>query len=77
MTNRRRHFDSIVQFPRPSAEESVPPLCPIGNKSVDLKAAKADENGLAMHEECYVVKVRLENTATPLPLRKPSVASRS
>jgi len=71
------HFDSTVQFPRPgSTKENIPPLCPICNKSVDLKDAKADENGFAIHEECYVLKVRLENTATLSPLRKPNAASR-
>ena len=35
------------------------PVCPICNRHVVLETAKADEDGLAMHEECYLLKLRL------------------
>ena len=33
------------------------PLCPICNAPVPLETAKTDEEGTAIHEECYVLKV--------------------
>lgn len=36
------------------------PACPICNRPVDLESAKADENGHAIHEECYLLRLRME-----------------
>jgi hypothetical protein len=30
------------------------PLCPICNKSIYLETSKTEENGRAVHEECYI-----------------------
>jgi uncharacterized Zn finger protein (UPF0148 family) len=49
-------------------------LCPICNKAVPLETAetaKTDEHGRAMHEECYLLKVRLEEATTFSLFRKP------
>jgi len=35
------------------------PICPICNQPVALETAKTDEHGQAIHEECYVVAVKL------------------
>ena len=36
------------------------PLCSLCNEPVELETSKTDENGNAIHEECYVVKVDVE-----------------
>jgi hypothetical protein len=36
------------------------PACSICNEPVELETTKTDEYGKAIHEECYVVKVRLK-----------------
>lgn len=36
------------------------PVCPICNRHVVLEAAKTDELGHAMHEECYLLKLHLK-----------------
>ena len=48
------------------------PNCSICNEPVELETSKTDENGKAIHEECYVVKVD-EKKVT---LSKPSELSR-
>ena len=62
----RRRFNTTGQeHPRPwrpSRGENISPRCPIINRSVDLETAKTDEHGLATHEECYLLKVCLEET---------------
>ena len=35
------------------------PACAICNKPVQLETSKTDENGRAVHGECYVLKVKL------------------
>jgi hypothetical protein len=35
-------------------------LCPLCKPPVPLESAKTDENGRAVHEECYILKVRLK-----------------
>ena len=37
------------------SQESVLPLCPVCHAPVALEVAKTDENGRAIHEECYVL----------------------
>lgn len=34
------------------------PLCPICSLPVIIEKCKTDENGKAVHEECYVLKIR-------------------
>lgn len=40
------------------------PICRICNKSVVLESAKTDENGNAIHEECYLLKIGLKAATT-------------
>jgi hypothetical protein len=35
------------------------PVCDICNKSIPLETSKADESGHAIHEGCYLLKLRL------------------
>jgi len=41
------HFTPKVRLPR----------CPICNEAVEIETSKTDENGKAIHEECYVAKI--------------------
>jgi hypothetical protein len=41
------------------------PLCSICNKPVEVEAATIDENGEAIHEECWLLKMRLEQAKKP------------
>jgi hypothetical protein len=43
------------------------PTCPICNSLVPLETAKTDEYGVAIHEECYVLKVKSSEQALPAP----------
>ncbi len=47
-------------FRQPHVER---PKCPVCNESVALESCKADEDGQAIHEECYVEKVRSKTCA--------------
>ena len=38
--------------------ESRPPKCPLCNKPVDLRTAKTDENGKAIHGDCYAMRMK-------------------
>jgi hypothetical protein len=40
--------------------KSSPLLCQICGKPVAVETSKTDENGRAIHEDCYVLKVKLE-----------------
>lgn len=44
-----------------------PPVCPICQRPVELESAKTDENGKAIHEDCYVSEVSRTATSTSLP----------
>jgi len=35
------------------------PRCPVCDKDVPLEAAKTDEDGHAIHEDCYVLRLHL------------------
>lgn len=39
--------------------------CSICGQPVSLEAAKADEYGRTIHEECYALKMRLKEATTP------------
>jgi len=41
------------------------PLCGICNKPVDLEIAVTDQDGKPVHEECYVLKLRLKDAKKP------------
>ena len=41
------------------------PICSLCNEPVELETAKTDENGSAVHEECYTLKMQPES-AKPL-----------
>jgi hypothetical protein len=45
--------------------QSKPALCSICDKPIVLETAKTDEYGDAVHEECYVLKVKLKQATTP------------
>ena len=42
---------------QPLSESQWSPECAICKKSVKLEESKADENGQAIHEDCYVSSV--------------------
>jgi hypothetical protein len=72
----RRHFQrtglrAFAARPHAISGENTFPLCPICNKAVPLETANTDEHGRAMHEECYLLKVRLEDATTLSLIRKP------
>lgn len=37
------------------SEESVLPFCPVCNKPVPLETAQTDDNGRAIHGDCYAL----------------------
>jgi hypothetical protein len=45
--------------------------CALCNASVELESCKVDELGRAIHEECYISKLRVNAGRVPIPpLRK-------
>jgi hypothetical protein len=54
-----------LRWRRSAVPGSIPlPLCSICVKPVPLETCKTDEGGKAVHEECYVLK--LKQSATPV-----------
>jgi hypothetical protein len=53
------------------SDTSAPPVwvpsCALCNRPVELETCKADERGSAVHEECYVRKVRVSADRVPIP----------
>jgi len=43
------------------------PLCPICNKPLQLETSKTDENGRAVHEECYIKRLLASLQDPPSP----------
>lgn len=43
---------------RPMPVSKALPTCPVCNERVELETSKTDEHGQAIHEECYVRKLR-------------------
>ncbi len=41
------------------------PTCSVCNEPVELETTRSNENGKAIHEECYVLKFRLKQATTP------------
>lgn len=46
-------------------------VCWICGNAVDLESCKADENGIAVHEDCYCLRVALAAESMRLAARKP------
>ena len=57
----------MSHFPQDASSKKIPALrtptlfCRICGKPVSVETAKTDGDGKAIHEECYVLKVKLEN----------------
>jgi hypothetical protein len=47
-------------LPRVIPKKPELPVCPICSRPVILESAKVDEQGQAMHEECYLLKIHLQ-----------------
>lgn len=60
--------DSMKQAPQ-GAFKSGLPRCSLCNKPVELRIAKTDEGGKAIHEECYLLRMQMKR---PLPHGNPS-----
>jgi hypothetical protein len=58
--NRWRRSDTTGRTPLPA--------CTICNRPVQLETSKTDENGRAVHEECYVLKIRRMLATMPSPI---------
>jgi len=58
---RIRQFTSKSRFP----------MCSLCNEPVELRTAKTDEDGKAVHEECYTLKMQPPRPM-PLPRENPS-----
>lgn len=44
---------------RPMPVSRALPTCPVCNERVELETSKTDEDGQAIHEECYLRKLHL------------------
>jgi hypothetical protein len=42
----------------PNVPDPSFPICPLCHQPVALENSKADENGRAVHEECYVANLK-------------------
>ena len=47
------------------------PICSLCDEPVQIETAKTDENGDAVHEDCYVVKMRSKRSRPRHALRFP------
>ena len=57
---------NLNAFPKRLLKDVSGTFCPICNNPVAMESAKTDENGHAVHEDCYVLKIKLEKaTADP------------
>ena len=45
-------------------------FCWICSHALDLETCKTDEHGMAVHENCYVLKIGLANESTRLMAKK-------
>lgn len=46
-------------------EHSLDRLCSVCNQPVPLESSNTDERGLAVHERCYVLELRLQRVSSP------------
>ncbi len=51
--------------PQPGSSEPGLIRCSLCHMPVPLESSKTDENGKAVHEECYLLRLRLEHATTP------------
>lgn len=51
------------------------PICAICNAAVALETAKTDEDGAAIHEPCYVLKMKSRERALPNPTQENQTSS--
>jgi hypothetical protein len=51
------------------------PICAICNAAVPLETAKTDEDGAAIHEPCYVLKMKSSERALPNPTQENQTSS--
>lgn len=49
---------SMSQSPQDVSQNKRPLLCPVCGRPVAIENSKTDEDGAAIHEDCYVVKVK-------------------
>lgn len=59
--------ESLVRPLAQKAPKSQPDVvrCSICNQPLSLESAHSDEYGAPVHEECYVLKIRLRLATTP------------
>jgi hypothetical protein len=46
------------------ARNTYQPICPICAKAVALETAKTDEVGTAIHDQCYLLKLKLKQASS-------------
>ena len=63
MTRIRRSFHHAR--PGPIPRKPALSACPICHKEVLIETAKTDEDGRALHKECYLFRLRLKGLTTP------------
>jgi len=64
-----RSIRYIRETPRnpvmPSDEKTQPPMCSQCQEPVELGTARTDEDGKAIHPECYLHRLRMKRGTTP------------
>ena len=68
-----REINTLLELKRGRFKQTGPQLVPdepgivrcyLCDKPVSLEISKTDESGKAVHEECYLLKIRLREVAT-------------
>jgi hypothetical protein len=62
------HWMSVrhLKLRRSAVPKRIPlPLCSICDKPVQLENSNTDEDGQAIHEECYILKLTQNRTTKP------------
>jgi len=71
LTSRARmHWMSSrhLKLRRSAVRKGIPlPLCSICDKPVQLETSNTDEDGKAIHEECYILKLKQNRVTKPAP----------
>jgi hypothetical protein len=62
-TNRTLTFRLNVPTTVIGERSTYQPRCPICGKAVRLEAAKTDELGIAIHDYCYLLKLKLRQAS--------------
>jgi hypothetical protein len=69
-----RQINTLLELKRGRFKQSGPHLVPdeselarccLCDKPVPLEASKTDESGKAVHEECYLLRIRLRKASMP------------